>query len=147
MYLKVGVLQSFNSRSKLASLMSFFTKRTFVQVILLPLNFVLRASFPFLHKKQKKHWDEVGSHFECYMQQVTSVISASFFKVLIGFFWQEDSTRKNVIVKAEMRVKMQHFGRWMMNLECGLNPPNSSEVVWLEIWLTNEANLRYLHSL
>ena len=89
--------------------MRFFTKRTFAQVILLPLNFVLRASFPFLHKKRKKHWDEVGSHFECYMQQVTSVISASFFKVLVRFFCQEDSTRKNVIVKAEMRVKRQQF--------------------------------------
>ena len=85
--------------------MWFFTKQTFVQVILFPLNFDLRASFPFLIKKRKKHWEEVGSHFECYMQQVTSVVSASFFKVLFWFFRQEDSTRKNGIVKAEMWVK------------------------------------------
>ena len=72
----------------------FSLTNVFVQVRLFQLNLVDRASLPFLHEKWKKHWDEVGSHFQWHTEHLSSVIVADLFKFPFKFFHQRDSIRQ-----------------------------------------------------
>ena len=61
-----------------------------VQVILFPLNFVLRASLTiFWNGKQKKRLgdvDSLASQFVGYILHITSVMTADLFEVFLEFF-------------------------------------------------------------